>query len=109
MSFEIKFEIIKEEKSVIFLDDNGKTLTPQEFEDELKTGYRGGMVIVPIANAVQIQMAIMTPYHKDHYQIDPGFLVENFEEYCRNNDAELWIPEESSDYFLGEIKYEYEE
>ena len=105
MSFKIKFEAIKDEKSIIFLDDEARTITAEMFEAELKTGYRAGMVIVPMANAIQVQVAMMTPYHSNLYQMDHGFLVDRFEEYCRENDAELWIPDEAHEYFLGEIEY----
>ncbi|TWK11145.1 hypothetical protein CHCC20442_1631 [Bacillus licheniformis] len=48
----------------------------------------------------------MTPYHKDLFEIDPGFLVEKFKEFCTQSKNTQWIPDEDYEYFLGEILYE---
>ncbi len=106
MSFIIDFKNIKDARNIIFLNNEGEILTADKFEEEIKTGYRAGMVIVPIENEVQVPVAIMTPYHKDQFHIDPGFLVHQFKNYCKRVGKEHWIPENEYEYFLGEIFYD---
>ncbi|MCD7911082.1 hypothetical protein KC480_06020 [Bacillus velezensis] len=106
MSYTVQFKKIMEAPNIFFLNDEAQEITYSEFEKELKTGYRAGMVIVPVANAVQVQVGIMTPYHKDHYEIDPDFLVEKFKDFCLQSDNSELIPDEDHEYYLGEILYE---
>ncbi|WAT23650.1 hypothetical protein O0R52_21885 (plasmid) [Bacillus halotolerans] len=106
MSYTVQFSKIKTAPNIFFLNDEAKEITYSEFEKELKTGYRAGMVVVPVSNAIQVQVGIMTPYHKDLYEIDPGYLVEKFKEFCTQLGNTEWIPDEDHEYFLGEILYE---
>ncbi|MCY8466422.1 hypothetical protein [Bacillus atrophaeus] len=106
MSYTVNFSKIKTAPNIFFLNEEAQEIKYDEFEEELKTGYRAGMVIVPVSNAIQIQVGIMTPYHRDLYQIDPGFLVEKFKDFCIQSGNKQWIPDENHEYFLGEILYE---
>ncbi len=106
MSFVIDYKNIKDEESVIFLNDEGEKISSGQFEKELKTGYQAGMVIVPVKDQVQVQVAIMTPYHTDKFNMDPGFLIHQFKEYCNKENKNHWVPENEHEYFLGEIIYE---
>lgn len=105
MNYSVEFNSLKDASNLVFLDDNRNELTVEQFEEELQTGYRAGIVIVPVSNAIQIQVLIMTPYHKDVYEIDPGFLVSNYEDFCNDTGRETWIPEDQSEYLLGEVTY----
>jgi hypothetical protein len=105
MSYAVPFEQIKDAPNVIFMDDDAKKITPAAFEEDLKTGYRAGMIIIPVISGIQIQVAMMTPYHKDQFDIDAGFLREKYKEYCLKEGKHDWIPKENHEYFLGEVTY----
>lgn len=105
MSYIVPFEQIKDAPNIIFLDDDANVITPAAFEEDLKTGYRAGMIAIPVISGIQIQVAIMTPYHKDKFEIDPFFLREKYKDYCVGNGKRDWIPENDHDYFLGEVTY----
>lgn len=106
MSYTVQFSKIKTAPNIFFLNDEAQEITYSEFEKELKTGYRAGMVVVPVSDAIQVQVGIMTPYHKDLYEIDPGYLVEKFKNFCTELGNTEWIPDDDHEYFLGEILYE---
>lgn len=102
---EIKWRSIKDAFNIIFLDDNAKEISQSEFEEDLQTGYRAGMLIIPMTNAIQLQIAMMTPYHKDHYEIDPGFIVDNYNQFLINcDDAECALDTEEDEFYIGEIE-----
>ena len=100
--FDVKFSAIKGAPNILYLDDQGNEITEKEFEEELKTGYRAAMLLIPVSNAVQIQVAMMTPYHKDHYQLDFGFVVENYNEYLRKQNADILNLDEE-EFYIGEV------
>lgn len=105
MSYTVQFEAIKDATNIIFLDDEANHIKVKDFEKDLQSGYRAGMIIIPVASAIQIQVAMMTPYHKEKYTIDENFLIEKFKEFCETTHRKDWIPQHNHDYFLGEVEY----
>lgn len=104
-SFDIKYDALKGVSNIIYLNDDAKIITEAEFETELTTGYRAAILLIPVANAIQLQIAMITPYHKDHYQIDPGFVVENYNNYVRDQGGENAVLEVGEDeFYIGEIE-----
>lgn len=104
MTISVPFEKLTDTSNIIFLDDQAKKMTVEEFEADLKTGYRGGIILIPVISGIQIQVCMMTPYKGD-MEIDPNFLREQYKEYCRNENKLDWIPKNNHDYFLGDISY----
>jgi len=102
--FDVKFSAIKGAPNILYLDDQANVITEQQFEEDLKAGYRAAMILIPVSNAVQIQVAMMTPYHKDHYQLDFGFVVANYNEYLRRQNADILNVNED-EFYMGEIEY----
>jgi hypothetical protein len=103
--FDVKFSAIQGAPNILYLDDDANVITEQQFEKELKAGYRGAMLLIPIANAVQLQVAMVTPYHKDHYQLDFGFVVANYNEFQRKKGEDALLNVNENEFYMGEIEY----
>lgn len=104
---EVPFHSIKGAPNIIFIDNDGDVITQEQFEEDLKTGYRAGIILIPVANAVQLQVAMNTPYHKDHYEIDPGFIVENYNNYLdKQNASDVKLVVGEDEFYIGEVIYE---
>jgi hypothetical protein len=105
MNHHIDFDTIKNEYDIIFLNDDAKEITVQEFEEDLKTGYRAGIVIVFVKGSPQVKMAMMTPYHKDQFEIDPRFLSEKYQEFYHNKGTLQMIIKDPEAFLLCEVLY----
>src|SRR4051794_3521466 len=81
--YSVKFDIIKAVSNIRLLNHDATQINSVQFEEELKAGYRAGIIIIPVDGAPQMIAAMTTPYHQDKYEIDPGFLIENYKEFCR--------------------------
>jgi hypothetical protein len=104
---EVPFRSIKGAPNIIFIDNDGDVITEEQFEEDLKTGYRAGIILIPVSNAVQLQVAMNTPYHKDHYEIDPGFIVENYNNYLdKQNASDVKLVSGEDEFYIGEVIYE---
>lgn len=104
---EVQFESIKGAPNIIYIDNDGDVITEQAFEEDLKTGYRAGIIMIPMTNAIQLQVAMNTPYHKDHYELDPGFIVENYHNYLeKQKKSYLEVFAGEDEFYIGEVLYE---
>lgn len=104
IQFDVKFSTLKGAPNIIYLDDNGNNIAEEQFEQELGTGYRAGIILIPAAS-IQLQVGMMTPYGQfTDTDIDPTFIIENYNEYLRRSNSEdvLLNPEED-EFLLGEI------
>lgn len=108
MSFlDVKFSSLKGSPNIIYIDNDGDVITEKQFEEDLQTGYRAGIILIPVSNAIQLQVAMNTPYHKDHYQIDPGFIVENYNNYLeKQNASDVKLVVGEDEFYIGEITSE---
>lgn len=103
----VKFSLIKDAPNIIFLDESSEVVDVSVFEEELKEGYRGGIILIPVSNAIQLQVAVNTPYHKDHYGLDPGFVLEKYNDFLRKKSEDLLeLDPERDEFLIGEIIYE---
>lgn len=105
-SFSIQFSKLPDSSNVFYLDDEGNEITRAVFSKELETGYRAGLLIIPNERAIQLQYAMMTPYHKDQFELDPGFVLANFNNYLTSNDIpeHMTLEEQDDTFFIGEIE-----
>lgn len=103
-SFDVKFSALKGAPNIIYLNDDATNITEEEFEEDLKSGYRAALLIMPVTNAIQVQVGMMTPYHKDQYQIDPTFVVENYNSYLHNIKADDVKLGDDDEFYIGEIE-----
>lgn len=106
MDFAVEFHKIADGTGIIFIDEEANKVTTEEFESELKAGYQAGMLLLPLEGKLQLQVAILTPYHKDKFKLDPQFLIAKFIEF-QKQDSNFDVESVNKDrYLIGEIIYE---
>lgn len=79
------------EAQPIYLDHSGNETNKAYVLDQMKEGWRIGVVTQPISNAITAFWIVATAHHKDHYGFDAGECVEAVEHYMDDADfIENW-------------------
>ena len=106
MDFNVEFHKFADATGIFFIDEDATEVTTEEFESELKSGYQAGIVLLPIQGQLQFQVAVLTPYHKDKFKLDPEFLITKFKEFFKQKSTYDIDQFGKENYLLGEIIYE---